>query len=135
SSSSLTSPARASREASPVSTGVASASGSAARGSLASSVITKAPPSASRPQQATRGRQLWGLVAGVQGTAEQFRRDVDDRDDPLVGHARRSDHAEDPDGVVLGRIRGRDDATLLEDLVARFLADEDLHAVGVQALV
>src|SRR5690606_28325464 len=88
-----------------------------------------------RPQVSERVVVLWGLAAGFPGAAEQLRGEIDDRDHPLVGDAGRADDAEHAHGVVVGRVRGGDDAALLEHLVAGLMADEDLHAFGVQALI
>ena len=77
----------------------------------------------------------WGLAARMQGGAEQFRRHVDDRDHPFVGHARRTDDAEDADHALAVPVGRGDHAAVVEDLPAGLVADEDLHAIGPQAVV
>ena len=67
--------------------------------------------------------------------AEQLGGDVYDRNYAVIGHARRPDHAEHADGVLFGLIRRGDDTAGIEHLVAGFLPDKDLNAVGIQALV
>jgi len=58
-----------------------------------------------------------------------------DRDDPLVGHAGGADDAEDAHhGVAVAVGRG-DHAAVIEDTVSRLVADEDLHAFGLEALI
>ena len=46
-----------------------------------------------------------GSKAGIQGRAQQPGRHVDDRDDPLVGHAGGADDAEDANDLVVDSIR------------------------------
>ena len=78
---------------------------------------------------------IWGLFAGVQGRTEQFRRDIDDGNHPLVGHPRRTDDAQDADHLVVHHIRRGHHADVVENPVARFLADENLDPVGPEAAV
>ena len=67
--------------------------------------------------------------------AEQFSGHLDDGDDPFVGHARGPDDPEHADHRVAVGVRRGDDAAIIEDLVAGFMADEDLYPFGLQALV
>src|SRR5256886_10586259 len=76
-----------------------------------------------------------GSAPRIQGRAEQFSGHLDDGDDPFVGHARRPDDPEHPDHRVAVRVRRGDHAAIVEDLVAGFMADEDLHPFRLQALV
>ena len=55
---------------------------------------TAAPDGRARPSARAAVPRGWGSAPRIQGGAEQFRRHIDDRDDPLVGHARRADDAE-----------------------------------------
>src|SRR5947207_12250813 len=90
------------------------------------------PPRPRGPRSSPGG---WGSASRIQGRAEQFSGHLDDGDDPLVGHACRPDdpeHAEHRLAVGVGR---RDDAAIVEDLVAGLVADEYLHAFRLQALV
>src|SRR5204863_7802465 len=83
------------------------------------------PPRPRGPRSSPGG---WGSASRIQGRAEQFSGHLDDGDDPLVGHACRPDdpeHAEHRLAVGVGR---RDDAAIVEDLVAGLVADEYLHA-------
>ena len=57
----------------------------------------------------------------IEGGPEELCRDIDDRHDPVVGHARRPDHAEDADVVFVGCVWRGDDADIVEDFIARFL--------------
>ena len=75
-------------------------------------------------------RAIWGLLAGIQGRAHQFRGDIDDRYDPLVGHSCRPDHAQYADGVVIHSVGRSNNAAFVQNLVARFLADKDLYALS-----
>jgi len=78
------------------------------------------------------------IEAGAEGGGEQTRGDVDDRDHALVGHARRTDHADGADDLAVGAVDlvGRGDhAALVERRDAGFAADEDLHAVGARRQV
>src|SRR5688572_16163476 len=63
-----------------------------------------------------------GLTAGLQGSAQQLGGDVDDRNDSLIGHPRRTDDTEDAHRIVLGGIRGRDDTIRIEELVSGLMA-------------
>ena len=72
---------------------------------------------------------------GIQGRAEKSGGEIDDRDHPLIGHARGPDHTEHADHFVVGRIRRGDDAAIVQDLEAGFVADEDPHALGLEALI
>src|SRR5438132_2306179 len=130
------------------STSSAAVSGGTAGGSLAAlcrsrpdslAVISLKPPAKSRyrPAPAVRAAHPggWGSASRIQGRAEQFSGHLDDGDDALVGHACRPDdpeHAEHRLAVGVGR---RDDAAIVEDLVAGLVADEYLHAFRLQALV
>ena len=64
-----------------------------------------------------------------QRARQQLRRDVDDRDHALVGHAGRADHAQYADHLAVDFIRRGHDAALVERHQAGFAADENLHAV------
>src|SRR6187200_1512695 len=75
------------------------------------------------------------LAVGLQGSAQQLGRDVDDRNDPLVRHARRTDDPEYAHRSVFVLIWGRDNTIRIQELVSRFVADEDLDAVRLHALV
>src|SRR5947207_1000057 len=129
------------------STSSAAVSGGTAGGSLAAlcrsrpdslAVISLKPPAnpdAARPPRSAQLTGGWGSASRIQGRAEQFSGHLDDGDDPLVGHACRPDdpeHAEHRLAVGVGR---RDDAAIVEDLIAGLVADEYLHAFRLQALV
>src|SRR5678816_1870767 len=75
------------------------------------------------------------LAVGLQGSAQQLGCDVDDRNDPLVRHARWTDDPEDAHRSVFVRIWGCDDTIRIKELVSRFVADEDLDAIRLHALV
>src|SRR5262249_27091494 len=77
----------------------------------------------------------WGSAPRIQGGAEQFSGHLDDRNDAFGGHSRRTKDPEHPDPGLAGRVRGRDHAAVIEDLVAGLVADEDLHAFRLQAVV
>src|ERR1700741_156187 len=81
------------------------------------------------------GPEGWGSASRIQGRAEQFSGHLDDRYDPLVGHACRADDPEHPEHRLAVGVRGGDHAAIVEDLVAGLVADEDLHAFRRQALV
>src|SRR5438046_5474764 len=100
--------------------------------SLKTSEKSPSPPAHVEARAGTPG---WGSAARIQGRAEQFSGHLDDGDDPFVGHARRPDDPEHPDHRLAVRVRRGDHAAIVEDLVAGFMADEDLHPFGLQALV
>src|SRR5208282_2842938 len=77
----------------------------------------------------------WGLLAGVQGRTEQFCRDIDDGDDPLVSHPGRPDDAQNAHHLVVELIRGGNDADVVQNPVSGLLADEYLDPLGPQTAV
>src|SRR5215469_1465716 len=112
------------------STNSAAVSGSTVVRSLPDSfaVIVREPPEGLRARS-------WGSATQIQGGPEQFSRHVDDGYHPLVRHARRPDHPQDTHHRLSVRVGGRDHAAGVEDLVAGLVADEDLHPLGLQAVV
>ena len=58
----------------------------------------------------TGNAEVSGAVSSSERRAEYFGRDVDDGNDPLVGHARRADDADDAHHFVVGAVRRRDHA-------------------------
>ena len=71
----------------------------------------------------------------IQGGAEQLGGDIHDGDHTLIGHAGWPNDAQHANDFLIQRVRGGDDTAIVEDGVARFLANEDLHAFGFEALV
>src|SRR5919198_1469951 len=67
-----------------------------------------------------------------QGAREELRGDVDDRDDAVVGHARRPDDADRADHFAVDLVGRRDHAHVVRGAETRFAADEDLHALAAQ---
>src|SRR5580765_6670014 len=126
------------------STVVGSAAGSCRSRSLEviarSFVVTRAseaaPPAAAldRPHGVAVPRG-WGSAPRIQGGAEEFSRHIDDRDNPFVGHARGTDDPEHPDHAIRIGIGGGHDAAVIQDVVAGFVADEDLHPLGLEAVI
>jgi hypothetical protein len=72
---------------------------------------------------------------GIQGVAEHPRRQVHDRDDPVVGHAGRADDPQHADRLAVQHVRCGHEDVVVQDVVPGLLADEDLHAFGPEALV
>ena len=64
----------------------------------------------------------------MQGAAEQLGRDINDGDNSIVGHSGRPNDTEYADDVAINRIRSRNDAAIIEQLIAGFLAYEYLHS-------
>src|SRR5215472_17246430 len=77
----------------------------------------------------------WGSAARIQGGAEQFSGDVDDRDDPFIGHAGGSDDSEHPNHTVAVGVGRRHHTAVIEDAVSGLVADEDLHPFGLETLI
>src|SRR6266404_2876119 len=67
-----------------------------------------------------------------ESAGEKLGGDVDDRDDAVVGHARRPDDAHGADHFAVDLVRCGDDAYIIRRAEARFAADEDLHALAAQ---
>ena len=77
-----------------------------------------------------RARAGTAPLARAQRVADQPRRDVDDLDHAVVGHARRADHAQRADDLAVDLVRRRHDRQLLERHDLALAADVDAHALG-----
>src|SRR5262249_24869136 len=85
-----------------------------------------------RPPQ--RGHlELWGLARLIQGTGQDLRRSLNDRNHALIAHPRRTDHAEYAEYTAFDAVRRGDHAACAERVESGLLADEQTHALGPRA--
>src|SRR3569623_2558547 len=77
---------------------------------------------------------IWGSMAGIQGSAEQLGGNVDDGDHALIGHAGGAYRAAHAQRFAVAAVGRRHHAAIAQYLIARFVAEEDLHAVAAEAL-
>src|SRR3569832_343012 len=94
-------------------------------------VLRKKPKPPSR-----RGRlPICGSLPEIQGGTEQLGCDVDQRNHPFVRHARGPDHAQHAQRPAARPVGRGHHAAIAQHFITRFIADEDLHAVAVDALI
>src|SRR3569833_2879397 len=94
-------------------------------------VLRKKPQPPSR-----RGRlPICGSLPEIQGGTEQLGGDVDQRNHPFVRHARGPDHAQHAQRPAARPVGRGHHAAIAQHFITRFIADEDLHAVAVDALI
>ena len=78
---------------------------------------------------------MYGLIFLFQGRTEQPRGRIHYGDDPLIGHAGRSDDAEYTHDPPVDLVGGGYHTAFVQRVVAGFLADEDLDTLAMNALV
>ena len=62
-------------------------------------------------------------------------RHIDNRHHPVIRHASWPDHTQHANGIVIDVIRRGNDAAIIENTVARLLANEDPDAVCIDAAI
>jgi len=66
----------------------------------------------------------------VKCTRDQARGNVHDRNDPLIGHPRRTDHPQGPDDTTIHLVGGDNHRELVHGHKVRLAPNEDLHPPG-----
>ena len=78
---------------------------------------------------------LLGLVSRIQDRREQLRCNVDHGNDAVIGHAGRPDDPQNAHNLIVDGVGRGDHAAIIENLITGFLADEYLHAAGLDTAI
>src|SRR5262245_59118523 len=105
------------------------------RRAASSSVVARLDAAAQASSATAHRTRTQRTSATRERRTEDLRGDVDDRNDALVGHARRANDSDDAHDLVVVAVRRGDHAAVVENPVSGFLADEDLDSVGAQAVI
>jgi len=88
--------------------------------------MARIPSGHERPEVSTATDQgLWGRSGAIQGAGDSPRGGLDNRDHPVIGHPRGTDHPQHAEHLAVRAVGSGDQRTLAERLEAALLEPEE----------